>query len=219
MATPSSAVTASDPWEMALIHRVIRRGFEQARDHVVAAGAESRAAAVAEYIDFQLDGLHAHHSSEDELLWPLLLDRADLSATVIHRMEQQHVGVHEAVETARGEMAAWQAAPTVAAAESLAAALETISTRLAEHLAEEERDVVPLIAVHITQAEWDHLGKVAFSKFKPHQRFTALGELLETARPDEAARMLAGLPAPVRVVWRLIGRRRYQRFVASVRGT
>ena len=70
--------------------------------------------------------------------------------------------------------------------------------------------MVPLIATHITQDEWDHLGKVAFSKFKPNQRFTAMGELLETADPGEAARMLAGLPAPVKLIWRLIGRRRYR---------
>jgi hypothetical protein len=97
-------------------------------------------------------------------------------------------------------------------------ALETISARLAEHLGEEERDVVPLIAAHVTQAEWDHLGKVAFSKFKPDQRFTAMGELLATAQPAEAARMLSGLPAPVRLIWRLIGRRRYERFIAAARG-
>jgi hemerythrin-like domain-containing protein len=203
---------------MALIHRVIRRGFEQAREYVLAAGAESRAGAVAEYIGFQFDGLHAHHSSEDELLWPILLERAQLSGALIHRMEQQHAGLHEAVETARRELTAWQAAPTAVGSESLAAALGTISARLAEHLGEEERDVVPLIAAHITQAEWDHLGKVAFSKFKPDQRFTAMGELLATAQPAEAARMLAGLPAPVRLIWRLIGRRRYERFITAVRG-
>jgi len=195
---------------------VIRRGFEQARDHVLAAG--SRTAAVAAYIEFQLGGLHAHHSSEDELLWPVLLERARPSASLIHRMEQQHLGVHDAIEAARRELAVWQAAPTDAAAKSLATALETISVRLAEHLGEEEREVVPLIAAHVSQAEWDHLGEVAFSKFKPEQRFTALGELLETARPEEAARMLAGLPAPVRLIWRLFGRRRYQRFMTAVTG-
>lgn len=218
MTSPASAVRASDPWEMALIHRVIRRGFEQAREYVLAPGAGSRTAAVAEYIGFQLDGLQAHHSTEDELLWPVLLERAQLSAALIHRMEQQHAGIHEAVELTRRELAAWQLAPSDATAESLAAALGTISVRLAEHLGEEEREVVPLIAVQVTQAEWDRLGKAAFSKFKPDQRFTAMGELLETAHPDEAARMLAGLPAPVRLVWRLVGRRRYERFLRSVRG-
>ena len=204
---------------MALIHRVIRRGFEQSREYVLAAGAESRAGAVAKYIGFQLDGLHSHHSTEDELLWPVLLERARPSAALIHRMEEQHAGVHDAVETTRRRLVTWQTAPTAAASESLAAALETISTRLAEHLGEEERDVVPLIAAHVTQAEWDRLGKVAFSKFKPDQRFTAMGELLATADPDESARMLSDLPAPVRFIWWLVGRRRYQHFMVAVRGS
>ena len=77
---------------------------------------------------------------------------------------------------------------------------------------------MPLIAAHITQAEWDHLGKVAFSKFTPKQRFIAMGEMLAAASPTEAARMLAGLPAPIKVIWRLVGRRRYQRFMAELRG-
>ena len=78
--------------------------------------------------------------------------------------------------------------------------------------------MVPLIARHVTQAEWDRLGKVAFDKFTPKQRFTALGEMLRTANPAEAAQMMAGLPAPVKVIWRLAGRRRYDRFIARVHG-
>ena len=50
------------------------------------------------------------------------------------------------------------------------------------------------------------------------QRFMAMGEMLAAASPTEAARMLAGLPAPIKVVWRLLGRRRYQRFMAELRG-
>jgi hemerythrin-like domain-containing protein len=204
---------------MALIHRLIRRGFDQARELMLTSGATTRATALTEYVGFHLDGLHAHHSSEDELIWPVLRQRANLSDGLITRMEEQHAGVQDAVDSARRELAAWAAAPTAAGAESLAAILGTIVDRLTQHLAEEERDVVPLIAVHITQEEWDRLGKVAFSKFTPKQRLTAMGELLEAAHPAEAARMLAGLPAPVRVIWRLFGRRKYQRFMNSVRGT
>jgi hypothetical protein len=61
------------------------------------------------------------------------------------------------------------------------------------------------------------LGKVSFSKFKPRQRFTAMGEMLEAASPEEAARMLAGLPPPIRIIWRLFAQRKYQRFMAAVR--
>jgi hemerythrin-like domain-containing protein len=218
MTAPISTSQASDPWEMALIHSLIRRGFEQAREAVLAPGAPARADAVAEYVGFHLDGLEAHHSSEDELLWPVLYERASMSGAQVRRMEEQHAGLHEALDTTRRELAAWEAAPTAERSGALASALGAVVDRLSEHLTEEERDVVPLIAAHITQAEWDHLGKVAFSKFTPKQRFIAMGEMLAAASPTEAARMLAGLPAPIKVIWRLVGRRRYQRFMAVVRG-
>ncbi len=72
----SSTPVGCDPWGMALIHGLIRRGFEQARDAVRAHPDVTRVPAVTEYIQFQLDGLHAHHSSEDEHLWPRLRERA-----------------------------------------------------------------------------------------------------------------------------------------------
>ena len=81
MTAPISTAQASDPWEMALIHSLIRRGFEQAREAVLAPGALARADAVAQYVGFHLDGLEAHHSSEDELIWPAL------------RPAGQHVGL------------------------------------------------------------------------------------------------------------------------------
>jgi hypothetical protein len=203
---------------MALIHRLIRRGFEQSREFVLAPGATTRAAAVAEYVGFHLDGLEAHHSTEDEAIWPALHERASLSDALIRRMEEQHAGLHDTIETTRRELQAWVDTPTASGSESLAIALDALLGGLAEHLAEEERDIVPLIAIHITQAEWDHAGKVAFSKFTPKQRFTAMGEMLGAASPTEAARMLAGLPAPIKLVWRLFGRRRYDRFIAKARG-
>ena len=218
MTAPTSTTTGSDPWEMALIHRLIRRGFEQSRQIVLSPGATARAGPVAEYVGFHLDGLQAHHSSEDELVWPALSERARLSDSLIRRMEEQHAGLHDAIETTRRELVAWAAAPSAQGSEALATALGTVLDRLAEHLAEEERDIVPLIAAHITQAEWEHLGQVAFSKFTPKQRFTAMGEMLASASPAEADRMLAGLPAPIKLIWWLLGRRQYERFMAKVRG-
>jgi hemerythrin-like domain-containing protein len=218
MSVPAITSNASDPWEMALIHSLIRRGFEQAREAVLAPGADARASAVVEYVGFHLDGLEAHHSSEDELIWPALSERASMSGALIRRMEDQHADLHDALDTTRRELAAWEAAPSAQGSEALATALGTVLDRLSEHLAEEERDVVPLIAAHITQAEWEHLGRIAFSKFTPKQRLIAMGEMLAAASPTEAARMQAGLPAPIKLLWRVAGRRRYQRTMANLRG-
>jgi|RhiMethySRZTD1v2_1073278.scaffolds.fasta_scaffold432628_1 hemerythrin-like domain-containing protein len=216
----TEGITQADPWEMALIHRLIRRGFEQSQSWVLEVPDDSsaRVTAVAEYVGFHLDGLQVHHTTEDELIWPALHARAEMSAALIDRMEEQHAGLHDALETNRARLDRWSAAPTPENAKALATALRATDERLGEHLAEEERDVVPLIAAHVTQAEWDDVGKVAFGKFTSRQRLIATGQLFETAEPAEAARMMAGLPAPVRVMWRLVGRRQYRRFIEKVRG-
>jgi hypothetical protein len=42
--------------------------------------------------------------------------------------------------------------------------------------------------------------------------------VVEVATPEEAAMMFGKLPAPVKVLWHLIGQRRYHRYITSVRG-
>jgi iron-sulfur cluster repair protein YtfE (RIC family) len=204
---------------MALIHRIIGQGLEEVSRLVteVEPGDRSRSAAVAEHLGFTLDGLHNHHTSEDEMLWPLLLERARPSQALVERMEAQHEVVGAAISRVRALSGPWAADPARQRSAELEEALRELITPLSEHLAEEERDIVPLIARHVTQQEWERLGKAAFDKFRPAQRFTALGQMLEVATPEEAAKMLADLPAPIRLVWRLVGRRRYDRYVAAFR--
>jgi hypothetical protein len=133
-------------------------------------------------------------------------------------MEEQHAAVDFAVGRVRGLLGAWTSRPDRTTSARLTGAIDAVVTTLTEHLAEEERDVVPLIALHITQQEWEEGGKRAFDLFTPSERFTAMGQMLEVASPHEAARMQAGLPLPVRVLWRLVGRRRYDTYVRKLRG-
>ena len=68
-----------------MIHRILRRGFDEAKRLVEnkPPRAPERLGAIGGYIGFTLDGLHNHHSSEDELLWPALLERARPSQDLI----------------------------------------------------------------------------------------------------------------------------------------
>jgi hypothetical protein len=43
------------------------------------------------------------------------------------------------------------------------------------------------------------------------------GAILEEADPSERAQMMALLPAPVRVLMRTLGARKYRRYIAEVR--
>jgi iron-sulfur cluster repair protein YtfE (RIC family) len=214
--------TAGHPalWSMALIHRIFRSSFDELARLVteVPASDVARASAVADHLGFTLDGLIAHHTTEDDLVWPMLLERARPSAALVERMEEQHHGLHTGIEEVRRLTDAWRVDPRDVASE-LSTAITGMFVQLTTHLDEEERDVVPLIAEHLSLAEWDHVGKTAFDKFTPAQRFTAMGQLLEVASPAEAAAMLAPLPPPIKLLWRLVGRRRYRQYTMAFRGT
>jgi hypothetical protein len=215
--------TAAHPalWNMALIHRIFRSSFAELARLVteVPASDAARVEVVADHVEFTLKGLTAHHTTEDDHVWPLLLERARPSAALIEQMEAQHHGLHTGIEKVRRLTEVWRAAPSPDAASELSTAITSMLGQLTTHLDEEERDVVPLIAEHISVAEWDQMGKAAFDKFTPAERFTAMGQLLEVASPAEAAAMLGPLPAPIKLLWRLVGKRRYRRYAETLRGT
>jgi deazaflavin-dependent oxidoreductase (nitroreductase family) len=87
-----------------------------------------------------------------------------------------------------------------------------------EHLDDEESEILPLVSIHITVAEWQEIGERSFAKFSNAEKLTALGLMLDVATPEEAASFLAGLPRPIRLLWRVVGRRRYVRQLGRVEG-
>lgn len=206
--------------EMVVIHRIFRREFQLLADLVrrVPPGHARRAEDVAGHIDFTLTGLHNHHSTEDEHLWPTLLERARPSAELIERMEAQHAVVAEHTRQAERLLTDWRREPTPPTTAQLADTLNRLTNALVEHLDEEEAEVLPLISRHISGAEWEDFGQRSFDKFPRSALPIMLGQMLEAATPDEAAMFLAKLPAPARLIWRLSGRRRYARYTTRVRG-
>ena len=206
--------------EMPIIHRIFRRQFAEVRMLVldVPARDATRVGAVADHLGFLLDALHMHHATEDDLIWPKVSERAGLDAPSVKRMEEQHQQIDAAVAQVRAALSAWRADPAPAASSALADRLGEFLVVLEGHLDEEEQVVVPLIDRHLTEAEWEEVGERGFEKFTPAQRWIATGQMVEVATPEEAARMFGTLPLPVKVIWHLIGSRKYRRYITSVRG-
>jgi hemerythrin-like domain-containing protein len=205
--------------EMPLIHRIFRRHFAEVRAILREEPIpHPRAVAVADHLGFLLDGLHMHHTTEDDLIWPKVLQRAGLDAALVERMEEQHHQIDASVAEVRRAMSAWVSDPTPTSSAALADCLGEFLVVLEAHLDEEEQVVVPLIDRHLTEAEWQEVGERGFEKFTPAQRWIALGQLVEVATPEEVAIMFATLPPPVKVLWRLVGKRKYRRYITPVRG-
>ncbi|WP_327294139.1 hemerythrin domain-containing protein [Streptomyces sp. NBC_01197] len=204
---------------MVLIHRVLRREFGQLpRLFRAAAGDRARSKVLGAHAREMLTFLRTHHTGEDELLFPLLRERAALDPELMDRMDAQHAQVDDAVMAIDAELPAWTASADAAAGERMAARIDAMMPALIEHLAEEEQEILPIVSVTLTQSEWDALGKHGMSAIPLTRRLVILGHITEETDDAERRRFMKVLPAPARVAYKLIGHRQFTRETSLIRG-
>ncbi|WP_229873709.1 hemerythrin domain-containing protein [Streptomyces cirratus] len=205
--------------EMVVVHRVFRResALLPRLVRAVPDGATARAAQVGAHLAEYVTGLHHHHTVEDETLWPLLRERAPDDALVV-RMEEQHQRIDRSLAVVADRTPAWERSAGPAAARELALALEEHRSALLEHLDDEERLVLPLVAEHLSVAEWDLVGRRGLETVPKNKLLIALGAILEEATPQEQAYFLGKAPFIGRLMWKAVGRRRYTASCRALRG-
>jgi hemerythrin-like domain-containing protein len=218
--TSTTSTQTPNVHEMVVIHRVFRRELAAVPRLVreTPAGDTERARIVGDHVALVLETLHVHHTGEDELLWPLLLDRAAPSAELVHTMEDQHHRVEELIAGLDAALPGWVADPTTERAERLAALLEELRAALLDHLDLEEREILPVVARHLTIAEWNALGEHGKDHTPRKHLPLVFGAILEDADDGERAELLATVPAPIRFFLRTAGARQYRRYITRVRG-
>ncbi|MEU4237281.1 hemerythrin domain-containing protein [Actinoplanes sp. NPDC026619] len=206
--------------EMVIIHRVFRR--EAALLPRLAGGVRpgdiQRAGRIAAAIREYAGGLHHHHGLEDELIWPKLHARARLYDELVTRMQEQHHRLDATLRRINQIAPRWEIAATDYTREALVVALQEHLDVLTEHLDDEEEHILPLIAEHLSVAEWDEVGRRGLETIPKSKVMLALGAILEDATEAEQRYFMSKVPAPGRLLWRLAGRRQYQRFTDELRG-
>lgn len=216
MSTPGPGV---DTHEMVLIHRVIRREFGQLpRLFRCAANDRARSRIIGAHAREMLDLLHTHHTGEDELLFPLLRERTVLDPEMMDRMDAQHAQVNDAVAAINSDLPSWTSNAAPAAGERMAACIDATMPTLLEHLAEEEAKLLPIVAVTLTQSEWENLGKHGMSAIPLTRRLVILGHITEETDDAERQKFLQVVPAPARLAYKLIGHRQFTRETTAIRG-
>ena len=217
--TVRTAGPGIDTHEMVLIHRVIRREIgELPRLFRSAANDPARSKIIGAHAREMLHFLHTHHSGEDELLFPLLRERAALDPELMHRMDAQHAQVNDAVAAISAELPAWTASADVAVGERMAARIDATMPTLIDHLAEEEQKLLPVVSFTLTQPEWDALGKHGMNSIPVTRRLVILGYITEETDDAERQRFMQVVPAPARLAYKLIGHRQFTRETAAIRG-
>ncbi|GAB3263396.1 hypothetical protein GCM10027456_45600 [Kineosporia babensis] len=202
-----------DTWEMVFAHKIYRREF-RILPGIIRAVADSdrrRAELVGAHLQLVVGALHHHHEAEDDLLWPIMLQRViSTDSEIVLRMESQHERLENLLNQVNTLNAGWRGSAAGPARDELADVLAQASAALDEHLADEERDLLPLVPGNVSPAEWEALNERARSGMavkNPKLALVLLGFALEDATEQEKQSILAELPAPIRLLWRWPGQR------------
>ena len=216
------SVQQTNTSDMRAVHGAFRATLPGASALVAAAepGDLDRAAVVANFYDNVLDFLDAHHTGEDELVWPKLLERCPDEAERVSTIAGQHQAVVELVGLARRQLTEWAATGDADTGSQAAATLSALDVALIPHMNQEEETILPLAAVHITPEEWAELPAHGFAHFHGDKPWVVLGLILAQveamAGPQAAAGMVAGMPPPAREMWTGFGKSAYEGLSAEL---
>jgi hemerythrin-like domain-containing protein len=210
-----------DTADMISVHDVFRRALGDAQEQIasVKRGDTKRAERIGSYLDEVLSFLHTHHHGEDELLYPLLAERAPEQAELFSRMGVQHDAVASSIESTQQAAARFGASGSNDDGEVLAAACSSLLEQAAGHLTDEEVEVLPIAARTITPEEWGALPGHAMSQYTGTRLWLLLGLVFEAMSEDQRAHVFENVPAPVSEMWFTFGSDAFTNEIAAIRNS
>jgi hypothetical protein len=213
---PTSRAVASE----LVLHRVVRRELRLLAELSTRALADDadRTRDLTRHADLIARLLLHHHAVERELLWPALLRAAPSAGPRVERWTARVAGLDSRLRGLSTAARQWAVAASDKARDAFALACLDLADAVDAQTAEEERELLPLLAAHLTPAAWAEVTRTARCPLSRRERSLVLGLALEDACAADRARLLAGLPASTRLAWRLVGRRRHRATVVRLRG-
>jgi hypothetical protein len=149
--------------------------------------------------------LHLHHTTEDELIWPMLRPRlahSEAALSVLDAMEAEHGLIDPLLAAVDAEFAG---------GDRLADVIDALTSALTGHLRHEERDGLPLIGVALSAAEWRGAGRKMASKNGLAASSEMFAWILDGTDREHAAATLDQLPPPLRLLYRALWKPRFDR--------
>jgi hemerythrin-like domain-containing protein len=196
------ATIAVDTTDFRAIHTSLRLG---GRALALAAGTidpadRRRTRALRRYWEGYAGAVRTHHTVDDEILYPALVERAPVAAEHLGRIEADH---HVLAELrAEGDVAI-QALVDGASPGPAAYVLRHLEHVMHVHLDDEDADLVPLFARHFDQADYDALAQAAAKTITLRQARFTFPFVGSWVSPEVSEVLLGAAPRPFRVLCRL----------------
>jgi iron-sulfur cluster repair protein YtfE (RIC family) len=143
--------------------------------------------------------LHAHHTAEDETVWPvmerLLAIRPD-DLALLAAMESEHAAIEVLLGAVDAAIADRDSGP-----QRLGDLVDALVSGLSGHLKHEESEALPLIDATLTQQQWQRLGQRQ-AELVGADAPRYLPWLLDEMDSAKIAAVLSRMPEPLRVAYR-----------------
>jgi hypothetical protein len=153
--------------------------------------------------------LHLHHAGEDEILWPLLLERVDRAGDpsarrTLEAMEEEHEEIDPLLSGCADGLASLAAGGDADTHAALVVRMTATRERLGHHLGHEESEAMALVQRHLTPAEWDALHPEFGRHYTAQDALFALPWVLHDLPRELRPRALAFVGRGPALVWRLL---------------
>jgi hypothetical protein len=202
---------------MAAVHKVFRSSFGSAPEFIASAkGDDARRALIADYYGNVMSFLEVHHDGEEELLFPLLVERMPGSRDLVDQAKEAHHQALAALNTSKDALSEWTNNGDADAGD-LERSLATLNEVLCAHLDMEEAEIMPLAGDHLTIEEWGMLPAHGFANFKGDKIWLILGLIRENFTDHQRAEMLAHMPPPAVQMWETMGESSFNQMIGEVR--
>ena len=215
---PPGPVLCTGTAAMRRVHRFFLWAYDEAPGLVrsVATGDTDRAAYVGEVLGNFDKVLHVHHEGEDLLMYPRLSERAPACALHVAQMLEHHRQVTQRLEGIEPLRLRWLETADREIGEELAKRYEDLRSLLNVHLRREVTEVMPAVDRVMTDKEIDALGQHGIEQFDKKFLVGYLGMVLATNPPADRKELFKEIPLPVRLAYRLVGRKLYRRQYATL---
>ena len=216
---PAAAPAAPDLHDYRVIHHCIRIAPHRMAAALaeLEAGDLDRARALARYWVGYAGEVLAHHTVEDEVFFPRLVERVPVVAEHLVRVDADHHRLDQLMEAGGAAMERLAASASLAAANDAGAILRELARHMDDHLDFEDEDLVPLFGRHFTASEYEELTEAAVKGLSIKQAAFTVPFVMHWASPADRAKMLGEAPLPMRVIYRLT-RGRHARLTALALG-
>ncbi|MHA7239542.1 hemerythrin domain-containing protein [Arthrobacter sp. TMS1-12-1] len=215
---PVGPVLCTGTAGMRRIHRFFLWAYDEAPGLVqsVEPGDTARAAYVGEVLGNFDNVLHVHHEGEDLLMYPQLAERAPVCALHVEQMLEHHRQVTQRLESIEPVRLRWMETADASTGMNLAERYRDLSSVLQVHLRREVTEVMPVVDRVMTEKEIDAVGQHGLDTFDKKFLVGYLGMVLATNPPGDREELFKEIPLPVRLAYRLIGRRLYRKQYATL---